>query len=458
MAEEKTNSRVGRQRRLIRVMNMVGNVPRIDPTANRNEEFVPCGQKNLFREFLRSLADNSPPLATAVRTLGLYVAGKRLVFKDKDGQEVQRAADVWNSLHVEDGEAHFRKATASDIALLGDRAWEVITTTGGQIAQLYHMDAMRVRLGKRDENGRIKKMFFSSNWELRMRGNRDYKEVEIPAFGSEGMRAAKKGILFAKDYHQGQDYYGLPCYLSALTDAEVFARIAVFNRTQIDTGFRPAFHIHAITGKDAENVDELDEMIEEIFTGPDGKSYALTNGTRDEAPIITKLERGDHAGELDTMGDRAEQVVYKACGIPPILLGVDVNTGMSGKGLALDQSVAQFMRTRIQPMQYLITDDALRIVQMMGVMEAVSCEVEQLIPFDPATDPALTRQTYLRRTLVYEDRQAAGLPPITTDGKEPKEDRSNWDPRNFLTLLEVGNNAAGLNEPTGEPTNTSDNA
>jgi hypothetical protein len=450
--EASTNSRVGKSRRLLRVVNMsLGNAPAPPPTRN-NEDWVPRGKNNLFREFLLALCHNVAPLNSCVNTMALYIAGKRLVFKDANGEEVLRAHEKWLELNAEDGEAAYRSRVSKDLSIQGDCAIEAVMSKAMPQA-VYHIDAMRLRSGKKDDRGRVKNYYWCSNWERYTKFGKDYPVTAIPAFGSEGMKTAGKGILFAKDYTPGEDYYGMPWYLPALTDAEVWARIPVFNRTQLDTGFRPAFHIHVFTNSDEQDIEELDANIEEIFTGPDGKTYALTTGTKEEgAPVLTPLVRGDHAGELDKMGDRAEMVIYKACGIPPILMGVDVPTGMSGKGLALEQSVTQFMRTQVEPRQKFLTDPALRFVQLCGITEAVSCEVEQLMPFDSATDPAWQRQAQLRSMTVNEHRFSIGMGKLTIDGK-PEEEGGKLDPKGDMLLIEVGPSTAGQE---GEKESTSD--
>ena len=174
--------------------------------------------------------------------------------------------------------------------------------------------------------------------------------------------------------------------------------------------------------------------------------------------MSASAERGDHAGELDKMGDRAEMVIYKACGIPPILMGVEVATGLSGKGLALEQSVTQFIRTQVEPRQKFITDDALRLIHMCGITEAVTCEIEQLAPFDTATDPAMKRQTRMRSITVNEERLESGYGRLTKDGLEEAPDGSNLDPKGNMLLIEAGSSITGTNEPTGEPTTGPDNA
>jgi len=138
-------------------------------------------------------------------------------------------------------------------------------------------------------------------------------------------------------------------------------------------------------------------------------------------------------------------------------MGVDVKTGLGSKSLALEQSITQFIRTQVQPRQHLMTDIAKRLVQLAGFNDVVEVEVEQLSPFDAATDAALNRQSYLRRTLVWEDRAANGMGPITTDGQEARDDRSNWDERNFLTLIEM-KAGGGDGMDTDAPDTDNDNA
>lgn len=434
------------------VQNIQGNAPLIEAVDNRTEQWVKCGKNNLFREFLRALADNCAPMNSCVNTLGLYIAGKRLVFKDSKGDEVDAATAKWAELTMRHGEAAFRSRVAKDLALLGDRCVDVIYSKSG-IAEVAHMDAMRLRSGKKDSAGRINEYFWCSNWEKTHKHSKDYPIIPLPAFGSDKMKEAGRGISFAMDYHQGQDYYGMPYYLPALTDAEVFSRIAEYNRVGIDTGFTPRFHLHLFTTKDNEDVKQLDENIEQVFTGADGKKYIFTYGTKEEgAPVFTPIKRGDEPGELDAMGDRSEMVIYKAFGIPPILMGVDVATGMSGKGLALEQSVTQFLRTVVEPRQKFITDFALQIIQLCGVAGVVECEVEQLNPFDAATDAALKRQSYLRSTTVNEDRMASGLGRLTVDGT-PEKEGGVLDERGNLLLIQVGTGGgqAGEEEPKDEP-------
>jgi hypothetical protein len=292
----------------------------------------------------------------------------------------------------------------------------------------------------------IKSGFFSSNW-AKIREAR-YKEREIPMFGMP--EATNEGLLYVRAYKQLRDYYGEPHWLAAMVDAEVLARIPVFNRTQIEGGFKPAVHAHLQSDKDDDSLDTIDEQFELTFMGDNGKPYVLTVGGANETLTITKLERGDHAGELDKTRSVSKEEIYHSYGIPPVLMGIDVKTGLSGKGLAITEELSLFQTTRVRPKQKLLEQAIKRVLFARGIM-VPTVRIKPLVPFEPAEDAALTRQTYLRRVLVGEDRARAGLPIITTDGRDPAEDRSNWTPWMLQPLIAVG---AGANMNEEQDANT----
>lgn len=417
-----TNARIGR--RVARVVNMVSAAPAIGTERASSEKWVKFGANNLFPEFVRGLADNTAPLDACINTAALFIAGHGLEFLTDRGEVMDDVGAQWRSLLVDaGGEEMFLHSTALDIALMGTRCWIARGSATSRIAALDHIDVCRIRASKKSD-GVVPSYWFSSNWEKRT--DSSYKPIEIPAFGQQSKDG--RTALYWKSYKQLRDYYAEPHWLAALADAEVLARIPVFNRTQLDTGFRPAYHIHAfVLNKDEENIAELDEYVEEIFTGADGKSYVVTHGTPDEgAPKLTKLERGDHAGELDGTRKVTKEEIFSSYGIPPVLMGIDQRTGMGGRGLAIEQELQMFMRTRVEPWQKPITAGALQVAHVLGRTDVASVRVKQLSPFDAATDGELQRMAYLRRTTVNEERAAHGLEPLP-----------DTDPRGRMMLAEV---------------------
>ena len=386
-----------------KVQNLVSNAPAIPENRRDNLPYVPFGANNLYPELVLGLVDNCGPLGACTQRFAPYIAGHGVLFYDKDKNEIKAAREKWLELIGDQGEEYFLEATALDIAVMTAKAWHVRYDATGRPAAVEHIDVSRIRSGKKDAAGKINEYYFCSNW--RLRNSSTYKEVSIPAFGVN----RKEGLIYTRSYRQQHDYYGLPEWIPALADAEVLTRIPAFNRTQIDTGFKPAALVNVqIANKDDADLDQLDEDLEMTFTGEDGKTYMLYATNHDEKIEITKLERGDHAGELDATRKVSKEEIYHTYGMPPILMGVDVSTGLGGQGLAIEQTLDMFKNTRVLSKQKYITRDAKRLIEECGI-PVHHAKMDPLIPFEPAKDPVLQRQTYIARTLVGEDRLANGM-------------------------------------------------
>lgn len=379
----------------------------------RQKGWIDNGRHNLFPEFCRALADNVAPLNSCVEMAARYLAGHGMEFLDRDGNPIEEARDVWhNRILSHTSEEEFLYATALDIALMGSFSWLNMPSQAFATERLVHLDVTRTRMGPKNEINLVDRYFWSANWEEVNRRNRKFDPKDYPAYG---LKRGEASVLYRRFYKQTRDYYGEPWWLPAIADSEVMARIPVFNRTQIDTGFRPAFHIHVIDSRDQIDLEQIDESIEAVFTGSDGKTYMVTHGkTRETAPVITKLERGDHAGELEMVGESTEERIYRAYGIPKILMGIDTKTGMQGQGLASEQVVTMFERTFIAPKQQLITSAVSRIMRDNGV-DVWDARIKPLKPFDEASDQVLQRMVYLRSRTVREVREEDGLEPLGDD-------------------------------------------
>ena len=448
---EGTNSRVGKSR-LFRVMNsaQIGNAPLIgSDKPGGGEEWVRFGRHNLFPEFCRGLADNCSPLNACVETKAQYIAGNGLEFLDENEKPIDSARAKWLELVGE--ETALLEATALDIALMNTMSWEVIYSQAGP-ASVHHIDVTRIRSAKKDAKGVVPGYYFSSNWAQAR--DPKYKPVLIPAWDQQN---DGKVIIYRKSYKQQRDYYGEPRWIAVMVDAEVLVRVPVFNRTQLDTGFRPAVHAALTTTTDDANLEELDENFELAFTGDTGKSWILSALSTGEKLEFTKIERGDHAGELDKTRAVSKEEIFHSYGIPPILMGVNVNTGLSGKGLAITEELELFTNAKVKPDQKHIAESAKTILKACGI-DVPIVRVKTLVPFKPAQDPALVRQTYLRRVNVGEDRIQAGMPVLTTDGNDPADDMSNWDEWMKKPLIEVGMKGQNADQAADQQTNQDNNA
>ena len=375
------------------------------------------GLDNLFPNAMRTLADNCVPLGRCVEMAAMFIAGKGIKFKDREGNEVEAAQQRFQQWMTDTTEESFLYATALDIALLNTKAWAVRRAAGGAIARLDHMDVSRIRAAKMME-GRIPSYYFSSDWsKVGTRGGvstERYKPIELPAF--DPSRPAPTELHYSKQYKQGRDYYGEPWYLACVADAEVWAKVPVFNRTQIDTGFKASVHLHTYISPDTKDLDQYDKDIEDAYTGAAGRGIFHTFGSSEEnAPVLNVLPRGDHAGELDTIRDNAERVIVRGYGIPDILYRMDTTGGLTSQGSALKAALEQFQATFVEPKQQMICKDLVRLMNLDGLTDVWEAEIEELEPFK---EDAQTEKIVLATMTVNEIRDEMDLPPLEDERGE----------------------------------------
>jgi hypothetical protein len=167
------------------------------------------------------------------------------------------------------------------------------------------------------------------------------------------------------------------------------------------------------TEKDPNEIDKLYDDIVDSYTGSSAQGVFLTFGRKGENVQLNQLERGDHAGELDEMRNNAEKCVVRACGVSPIIYGLDgVSTGMDGASQALEQAVMQFQRTFVEPRQKIITRTFTKLMEADGI-EVWDTVIEPLDIIDARTDVVQNRQAYMRSVTVNEHRELQlELPPL----------------------------------------------
>jgi hypothetical protein len=385
------------------------NAPLVEERYTGNP-WVYFGADNLFLEHMRTLADNCVPLQRCVEMAAAFIAGNGIKFKDREGNVVEAAQTKFQEWMSDSTEEDFMYATALDIALANAKSWVIRRAYSGAVARLDHLDVSRVRSGKLVD-GKVEQFYWSANWaEVGSRGGAEdrYKPMELPAFALDVRKP--KSVLYSKAYKQNRDYYSEPWYLPAVADCEVWAKVPVFNKVQIDTSFKPTVHLHTYINADTKDLDQYDKDIEDAYTGANGRGIFHTFGTNEEnAPQLNVLPRGDHAGELDLIRDNAEKVIVRAYGVPDILYRMDTAGGLSSQGSALKAAVDQFMHGFVKPKQNMITKDLVRLMNAEGLTDVWEAEIDDLELFE---DDNMSDAIRLRSTTINELREEMDLPEL----------------------------------------------
>ena len=380
------------------------------------EEWVYFGKRNLWPEDMRSLADNCGPLERCVHTTALMIAGNGVKFYDKAGKEVEEARTVLNDELLKDTtEEAFLYSLAYDVAMMNACTINVRRAAGGDIVRLDHLDVTRFRSGVLGEDGKPSRYYWCSNWARQREGARFApKPLEVY---NDSVKA--EAVIYSRGYRQGSmgDVYSIPWWIGAINAAEVWAKIDAYNATQIDTGFSASVHLHTYTNRPDSELDTYDEKVMRAYSGARGRGIFHTYGTPEEgAPLLTKLDRGDHAGELDEIRDGAERVIYNAYGMPGILMGIETKTGMDGASKALSQAQAQVQAMLIRPKQQLITKALVRVLNDKGLTNVWEGKFDQMDIVEPGKDEVFARMAAMAAMDKNEYRvRELDLPPREGD-------------------------------------------
>lgn len=373
----------------------------------RRDPWVWFGTDNLWPQRALELIDNCIPLSRCVDTSKLFIAGHGVRFVDEKGEPIEKAQKRFQEWVSESSEEEFMERIAHDVAALNAFAVDVTPLKGGQrIGRIRHRDVSRIRLEKADEMGRIANVYWSPDWTLAMRKSRNAaarSAVPVAKPYLDLKQIQPIAVAYVKAYKQGKDYYGEPWWISAWTDAENHVEVGRFNNSQLKNGFRAAIHLHYVTDKSEKELDTLYEDLRANYMGSMGEGVFITTGVVGEEAKVVPIERGDHAGELDTMREKAERAIVKAYGLTDVFYGLDAKSGMDGASAALQQAVEQWQRTWVEPRQRLITRELTKWMNADGI-EVWDTIIEPVRVVDPKSDEVQDRQAYMRAVKVNEHR------------------------------------------------------
>jgi len=126
-------------------------------------------------------------------------------------------------------------------------------------------------------------------------------------------------------------------------------------------------------------------------------------GAAEEEPFFRELSRGNHAGELDQIGNRCADVIYDTFGIPSLLMR-DREGGLTSQERAIAIRLQQLQRTVVARKQRMITAPLVKLMNLSGV-PVWDARISPLQIFDPVQ----SEKVMLLSRSVNEVRADAGL-------------------------------------------------
>jgi hypothetical protein len=321
--------------------------------------WVNFGEKNLFPQYLRELAETSPVHGSLCISIADMIAGKGV--DAGTNQERVDALNVSNSFY---GCAH-------DWKQFGGYYLEVIYSTDRKtIAKINHLPFEECRIAIEEESEDITGIFHSEDWSaIKKKRN---KPVYIPKFNSLKSIEQPRQVYWCFNYTSGQ-VYPRPDYWSAVNYIELSKQIGIYHVNNIMNGLFPSFIVSFFQGQqDPDTQRKIANDWENKLSGARnaGKFIMTFNEPDHTKPEITAFPISDADKQYEFLSETSRKEIMVAHRITtPLLFGIREQTGFGSNKDEMVAGLKIFMNQVIEPAQRKLID---------GFEEILSFEIENI--------------------------------------------------------------------------------
>lgn len=341
-----------------------------------SKEWVLNGSDNLFPQYLIDLYNSSPVHKALVDGISSRIAA--MGWKaDGSALSVLKSWAVWNELD----------AVALDRKLQGGFALEVTYSTDRtKIVDVSHCPFERVRVAPMDEDGKIKRLFYSLDWSDTQKNT----PIPVPAFGEQDYETnnneewSETEILYVKPFSVGSQHYPKPDYLGSMNWIEVAKQIALLHNSNLQNGMHPGFAIHWKNGVPPKHRrEQIRQEIEEQITGVEkaGKFFMTFSNGGEETPDLVPFDQSNISDMYKLLSQEAtDNIMIGHRVTSPAMFGVKT-AGQLGATEELKISSELFDRDVIEPQQKDITQAIEELLKKAEAPGSVSIEKRDLSLF-----------------------------------------------------------------------------
>lgn len=312
------------------------------------KDYMIWGDGNIFPNYLASLSDSVPTLATIISGCTDYTCGDGVtsaVVPSKVNSKGQTLADLVRLI-------------AEDYFRYGGFALQVIRTRDRMgIAELYHIPMQFLRTSKDADV-----FWYCEEWD-----SYRVKTLIYPAYMKDSDAASS--VYYYRNTSTSP--YPKPLYLSALEACIIERKINEFQLNSISNGFMGSYLINFNNGDPGDEIkDEIERDFNEKFSGSEnaGRVVFSWNDSKDVMTTLQKLDATDFGERYKVLADRSRQQIYTAFRANPNLFGIPTeNLGFSSE--EYESAFKLFNRTMIRPAQMIIADT---FSKLYGVEGAIS--------------------------------------------------------------------------------------
>ena len=305
--------------------------------------WVYYGDNNLMPQYLITRYNNSAIHKAIITSKVNQIMGDGIV-------SLNNPMATINLINKKENVEEVMKKCALDLTLFGGYSLNVIWSRDRKtIAEIYHLDFSRVRVGKiNPETDEIEKYYYSADWS----NIKKFPVEEYDTFNQEDGDPSQ--VLYYKQYQPSNSYYPNPDYSGALAAIEIDVNIKEFHSNNLKNGMLPSLWIDFVNGiPDEENQRIMTRALEEQYSSVNnaGRPIISFNESPELSPRITQIPAASSDGYYSAIYDDIIRTILSGHRISSgELFGISTANKLGSKD-EIDTHIYFIRRTVIQPYQ-----------------------------------------------------------------------------------------------------------
>ena len=372
---------------------------------------------NLYPQFLIDLYYSSSITAAIVNSTAEMIAGESLIIEDEDERDLEARVKLQHFLDRANSNESLHeviKKLSFDFKLQGSFALNVVWSKDRtQIAEIYHVDASKVRCARPDEFGKTTGYYISSDWT----NTRQNKPYYVPAFNPNDRTSANQ-LMYSGLYSPNMNSYFTPDWASCTNWGLIDARISEYHLNAISSGFSGSFMINFSNGiPTQEERFQIEQSLTEKFTGQNnaGKFILTFSDDKTRTPEVNAITPSDLDKQYLALQELLTSNILSGHRVTSkTLMGIDTANGFSSNTDEIINAANFYLNTVIKPFQDQLVKQLRKIFQVNQMDMPVN--FVQLKPITVQFDSKTIREVMT----TDEIREELGLEPL--DNEEVSEE------------------------------------
>lgn len=336
----------------------LSNYAKPEIVESKHDDWVAYGEDNDYFEYLIERYYGSPTNNAIINSISEMIYGEGLKATDSD-----KDPEGWAKVIKLFPEDDLRQVII-DYKVAGNAVIQLVRGKSGKFEKAYHAPIDKFRSGKCDENGDVKKYYYSTDWQ-EVERSISKKPKEYPAYGHE-KPTDKVAIYWIKNYSIGTYYYSPVDYQGGLQYAQLEEEVANYHNNNVKNGLAPSMLINFNDGVPPEEEQNLMERkINDKYSGSSnaGRAIIAFNNSADTAATIEPVQLSDADKQYEFLSSECMKKLMVAHRVTsPMLMGIKDNTGLGNNAEEIKTASQLFDNTVIRPKQQQIIKCLKRII------------------------------------------------------------------------------------------------